>query len=384
MKRKREDDTWISRGFKRLFPSGLTYPGHNYMGPGNPLDNGPPTNENDLTSLIHDRRYKYLQDEGKDVYTAFSDADQQWLNDIHPTDSIGAALGYAWFNGKKALWKAGLIPKHSSNVHGPTPSAGKSPILSPRNENNKRSTNPRIREFKRQKLFAEETKQQSLTNLQENAQPVAMNEGSNIGSGNNAGLKETPIDDVGIVTRGPPEYTFASLPYIRDSKASGSYFANDIGFRMTSPLDPSIIGAASTDLNAGAGTATFRGLEALDSADTTQVSARWFDFYSTLYNYYHVISAKWHMTIENLNQEPIWCHYMYCNDEYPPGGATNEDIQCWPDARSHMIGSHAVAVTSSGTIEANQSNSNVNNVEGATEAGQNPNYETASNQCRLW
>ena len=108
------------------------------------------------------------------------------------------------------------------------------------------------------------------------------------------------------------------------------------------------------------------------------MSARWYDFYSTMYNYYHVVGARWHMTIENLAQEPLWCHWMYCNDEYPPEGATNEDIQCWHDAHSHFIGSHAVMITSVGSIESNQSNSNVTNVEGAATAANNPNYETGN------
>ena len=36
---------------------GLTLPGHRYCGPGNPLDNGPPTNELDAICMEHDYCY---------------------------------------------------------------------------------------------------------------------------------------------------------------------------------------------------------------------------------------------------------------------------------------------------------------------------------------
>ena len=36
---------------------GLTLPGHRYCGPGNPLDNGPPTNGLDAICMGHDYCY---------------------------------------------------------------------------------------------------------------------------------------------------------------------------------------------------------------------------------------------------------------------------------------------------------------------------------------
>ena len=39
---------------------GLTLPGHRYCGPGNPLDNGPPTNELDAIYMEHDYYYKQI------------------------------------------------------------------------------------------------------------------------------------------------------------------------------------------------------------------------------------------------------------------------------------------------------------------------------------
>lgn len=36
----------------------MLFPGHNYLGPGNPVDNGEPVDEDDLTAQIHDRAYE--------------------------------------------------------------------------------------------------------------------------------------------------------------------------------------------------------------------------------------------------------------------------------------------------------------------------------------
>lgn len=347
------------------------------MGPGNPMDNGPPVDKDDWASWFHDRAYKRYEDEqGLDPKKVWVPEDDKWLEE---TDWKGwSAFGKAWFNAKKGAYKAGLIPKATLAERKPVP-----PTLSgyttPRKNPYKRpklpTMEPKTKEPSQPKQPGEEQVPPSTEAQQQlQSNQNAMSNGVDLGSGNQAGLKETPIDDVGHVERGPPEYTFASLPYYRDHRNVNTYWGQDIGFRMTSPLDPSIDAITAVDLNAGAGTVTFIPLQASDASDTTQVSARWFDFYASLYNYYHVIAAKWHVTIENLSSEPIWCHQFYCNDEYPPQGATNEDIQCWKDAESHFVGTHAVAMTTNGIVGAQQSNSNANNVEGAASSGTNYNY----------
>nr|QTE03921.1 MAG: capsid protein [Pavo cristatus parvoviridae sp.] len=226
------------------------------------------------------------------------------------------------------------------------------------------------------KKFVESNIPQTLSNLQGNAQPMS----GGAGSGNAAGLRETPVDIPDWkhpVSRGPADYTFATLPYYKDRLISTTRTGVDHGFRMTSPYDPEITNAAATDLNTNVtGTATFISVEASDASDTTATAARWFDFYSTMYNYYHVLGCRWHLTVQNLKTEPIWLHWMYYNDEVPPLGATNEDMQCWNDTESHLIGPIAHAVTSSGFVETNERNVNVNNVEGAGTSGNTPNYES--------
>ena len=48
----------IHKAMLPLLPkNGLTVPGHRYCGPGNPLDNGPPTKELDAICMEHDYCY---------------------------------------------------------------------------------------------------------------------------------------------------------------------------------------------------------------------------------------------------------------------------------------------------------------------------------------
>ena len=351
---------------------GWTAPGYNYMGPGNPLDNGPPVNQNDYASMIHDRKYQKILDNKDNPYFKWSDADEQWLKDT--TWSGFGIAGKAFFHAKKLAYQGGFIGKaNEGEFPRPTKRPREDTGIQPLRKN------PASAEIEGRNLFRGATQQQTVSNKQENAQEVSMEGSSAVGSGNNVGLRETPIDNVDRpVTRGPPEYTFASLPYVRDVKMAATQWARDVGFRLTSPLDPEITQASTVDLNAGAGTVTTQTIEASDSTDVSQTSARWYDFYSTMYNYYHVLGARWHCTIENHKNEPIWVHVLHCNDEVPPIGATNEDIMCWKNTESHLVGSHAVAIVSTGQIESNQTNGNTNNVEGAATAANNPNFETSN------
>ena len=47
----------IKQCFLYYQKKGLTLPGHKHCGPGNPLDNGPPTNELDSICMEHDNCY---------------------------------------------------------------------------------------------------------------------------------------------------------------------------------------------------------------------------------------------------------------------------------------------------------------------------------------
>ena len=55
VKEKTGGKFYIHKAVLPLLPKkGLTLPGHKYCGPGNPLHNGPPTNELDAIYMEHD------------------------------------------------------------------------------------------------------------------------------------------------------------------------------------------------------------------------------------------------------------------------------------------------------------------------------------------
>jgi hypothetical protein len=381
----------------------LSLPGYKYLGPGNKMNKGRPNNWNDFVSLVHDDKYKRLEKLGKVPHTLWTESDEAWLRDTNWQD-YGGVLGKLFFNVKKGAYRLGLI-KHAGDKD-------TDPPLQKQDFNddfvNKLATDISPKDKKPQalrsvtgkRLFDDDaddansfrdrpptkqakglegnkitTKLQDQTNQTQNAMPTGQQGDGSTGSGNNAGLRETPIDNVGHVERGPPEYTFASLPFTRDFKVVRTAWSTDEGFRLTSPYDPQMTLAAAIDNNVGIGSTTTQTVATPDTNDTSTTSARWFDYYASMYNYYHVVGSKWHLTFENLSSEPIWLHVLKCNDEIPPVLATNEDIMNWKDAESHFVGTHAVAITTTGRIETNHSNNSENNVEGASSAGLVPNFE---------
>ena len=66
---------------------------------------------------------------------------------------------------------------------------------------------------------------------------IAMSSKTETGSGNDAGLKETPVDDPFNIQRGPPDYSFATLPYVQDFTVSAPRWKTQHTYRMTSPYD---------------------------------------------------------------------------------------------------------------------------------------------------
>lgn len=86
----------------------LTLPGYKYLGPGNKLDKGPPTDYNDWVAYIHDQGYGEIIEKGGNPYIRFSDADEQALQHFD-FSSYGGALGKTFFQIKKKLWQAGII-----------------------------------------------------------------------------------------------------------------------------------------------------------------------------------------------------------------------------------------------------------------------------------
>lgn len=331
-------------------------PGYKYLGPGNKLDKGKPNNRNDNVAYHHDVAYdKYIK-AGKNPYINYNDADEKAVNEFSFED-YGGAAGKLFFKGKRAAWKMGLLGNLDQ------------PALK------------RLRGSNRESIKKEASVPNS-TREATTASATAMSSGSGdgAGSGNNLGLKETPIDDVINVSRGPPDYTFASLPYMSTRKYFDStIYTADLAFRMTSPYDCYV---QATNAAIG-GTASGSTLPQPAEPDPTANKARWFDYYSGIYKYYHVVACRYNIYVENLSAEPLWAHLMFYNNDLPPQGATNEDIMLWKGVKTQYLVPHYRAVLNTGsisTVETEQPIANMNDEMNEADAATfgTSNYQTGN------
>lgn len=290
---------------RRIFASGLTLPGYNYLGPFNAKDNGKPTNRSDKAAKKHDdvyellsRKYGYTK-----PYTHYNKADDDFIKEASSSD-FGGRWGKRFFKLKR--------------------------LVAPRLQEDNITGKKHTREG------------HSLPNLQAKTMSTAL------GSGNESGTKETPIDDVYDVHRGPPNYTFASLPFHLDGMVTdNNTWSRDIVFRMTSPYDP-LVDSATGDLNVAGGTNSFYTAVA-DAGDVDIRQANYFQFYSGLYKYYHTISCRYTVFIENYG-EPLWVYTMFGNEQTPPVTASNLDIQMWPGVKYYYLSSKYQGVPATGLI----------------------------------
>lgn len=78
-------------------------PFHHYIGPGNPINNGPPVDQDDLIAQIHDTRYAHAQSD-QDIHAADNEAIGDFLSNVaNPHSAIGA-IGL----GAKRLFESAL------------------------------------------------------------------------------------------------------------------------------------------------------------------------------------------------------------------------------------------------------------------------------------
>nr|AGA19588.1 truncated capsid protein VP1 [Porcine bocavirus 1] len=63
-------------------PGGWVLPGHRYLGPFNPIENGEPVNAADAAARRHDLKYDQYLKEGKNPYLYFNKADSDFLEDF--------------------------------------------------------------------------------------------------------------------------------------------------------------------------------------------------------------------------------------------------------------------------------------------------------------
>lgn len=360
--------TWI----ERVVDNGLTLPGYNYLGPFNAEFNGLPRNPSDQAAQEHDAGYKKLRASGLNPYLSYNDADEdastKWQSDY------GGRIAKWVFSKKKQLADLNWIKTIKNGEYQSKPSLRgvKRPV--PNEFSGVQDARKRFREVLGQ---SERSRSTSLLNSPSGGDMAGDPAGG--GSGNAAGLRETQVDDVWNVTRGPPNYTFASLPWLRTFYVKTFLHTWMAAYRLTSPYDPEQT-MTTADTNAGTGTQT----ERYPTVDTNPIPARWYNWYSSQYKYYHNVATRYYITIENFSMTPCWVHIMYRNDENIPQGATNEDIRLWPGTKSYFLGPAGYAITSSGWAESNQMGLNgmsatvIQDEKMDTSTTQTPNYETSN------
>lgn len=325
-----------------------TLPGYKYLGPGNRLNKGKPRNKNDAVAYKHDLAYDHHIKSGRNPYWNFNDADEKAMNEF-TWDDYGGAAGKTFFQFKKLAWKAGLTG-HLEQPSAKRLRGSEAPNIEPAT-----------------KRLATARRQGSLPNSSRDtpsvptstARTMASNGngsgGDGGGSGNNLGLKETPVDDPYNVHRGPPNETFASLPFVETRmNRMQDVYTTDFAYRMTSVYDPAVTTNNGIDVNPGVG--DNRAWEPVAGSDATIMPARWFNFYSGIYRYYHVISCRYNIYIENMGGEPLFAHLMFYNNDLPPSGATNEDIMLWHGVQTKFMVAPFKAITSEGREETGQGN----------------------------
>lgn len=359
------------RGQRKRKSRGWVPPGYNYLGPFNSLYAGKPTNHNDRVANEHDWKYYFLEKQNKKPKLQYSEADDTFLKKLKPND-IPTRAAKILFTAKRKLaergWLTDLRPSQRSKRES-SPNDYQQFITPPTNNKRQRSIEPKEDNKRQRSLIAS-----FINSLDSDTMSTENNQGSGTGSG----LKETPVDSVPQqVYRGPPDFVFASLPIYIQRRNSGNVNTYDNAFRLTSPYDPFVNSGTLADLNPGTGVTSHQETLPSNSTDASQVPARWFDYYASIYKYYHVISCRYEIYVENLTNDDMWVHLMPTNDVYPPVNATNTDMLLWSDCESVCLSGRALPILASGIIERveTETDKNVNMDEVQPPASTAPNYE---------
>lgn len=277
---------------------GLVPKDYKYLGPGNDLKRGRPTDDNDYAAYVHDNEYKRLGATGFwKPYVQWSGADERFLKQLKP-NGWATRLAKTIFEKKRDLAHRGWLAQNRTNTEF---KQGELPWSSP--QSRKRPAAPNISPHERNTRARRTIPGRNLrieggsnirrdgggndivppNNSLPNLRAGPMADGK--GSGNTSGLKETPVDDVHDVHRGPPTYTFASLPFIYEGLNNVTQWSDELIFRMTSPYDGFVSMSPTTDVNAGTGAVTVP-VAMTDVNDVVNIhKASWFDYYASMYKY---------------------------------------------------------------------------------------------------
>lgn len=82
----------------------FTLPFHNYLGPGNPINNGEPTNSADYIAKLHDKSYAIAKTK-RDIFKADKKAINEFIADFYEKRTIGSLIGAAGLSIKHSVEK---------------------------------------------------------------------------------------------------------------------------------------------------------------------------------------------------------------------------------------------------------------------------------------
>ena len=328
---------------------GWTLPGYNYMGPGNSLDNGPPTSADDNVAMEHDHAYQKYLDAGQDPYWNYNQADEdavkKWGN------SLGGMGAKAVFKTKKFLANHHVLG-HIANP-GVKRTAGQDPspkkVAKKEEPNAPAKPNGGVRASPNQgnlrKKQEEESKSQSLKDSisqkdskmtkpdHDMGQSPAVNLQSS-GAQRGATMTrnkmgdETTVDPVRYEKLHPfPDTTNAIMPF-RHNATTSLTPTNDtagqsaISFRLNSINDIITNSTYTSDPTPAADT-TYDG--------SSFLSPMMYNYWKNIYRYWTVTKATYHIKwwCKTLNSDSEWSLWTYHHGQQAPplldGTATIKD-----------------------------------------------------------
>lgn len=92
-------------------------PGHKYLGPGNKLESGNPTNSSDRIARVHDYNYAKAKDK-QHIFKADQRAIHSFAKDFIKNPSIGSFLGFTGLgikHGVESTLNSTIYPTFSGN-----------------------------------------------------------------------------------------------------------------------------------------------------------------------------------------------------------------------------------------------------------------------------
>nr|QKE54888.1 MAG: capsid protein [Parvoviridae sp.] len=327
----------------------LSLPGYHYLGPGNKLNKGKPTNFNDFVAYIHDLGYGAIIEQGGNPYFLWSDADAAAYNKF-TTEDYGGALAKAFFGIKKVAYHTGLIDKFEfkdtmmSRKRRPIPrdetpekrlrgSDERALAVRPDNEMvdyaNYMDEETSFNDF-HQLLDNHPANESSLSNMSSNAQPGPRDPDPGVetaaapgAGGPNSVSKETPIA-IAQPSYGLQETHTAILPWTGWLSAAGLTKTTpaQLKIRMNTPYDmldvttiatpgdgtrmqtKGFYAVAQDPINRYSNSVNANFPEALSAgASIATERPAWRDYWAQIYDFYTVLGCEYEIIMYNPVQQ---------------------------------------------------------------------------------